>query len=69
MSNEIQKDDVTLPGGFRNLIIHGTGVIHEIKAIESRKDGSVTLTVTYSKEEDPEEADFEVIQPKQIENE
>jgi hypothetical protein len=77
MSNEIQKDERILPGGLG--IIDGGQII---KAESDYQKGTLTLTVApppryvtldevvegYLNSKNPtEDADFEVVQPKQIE--
>ena len=74
MSNEIQKDDVILPGGLGSVTIGSTGQAHQVTAIENKSDGSVTITLGavvqkyLDKKANIEDAEYEIIQPKQIKN-
>ncbi len=71
--HELQKDDFILPGDLGNVIIGSTGEKRKVTKISAnKKDGSVTISI--SKVVDhylngitvTEDAEFEVIQPKQI---
>ncbi len=42
-TNEIQNDDITLPGGLGTVVV--AGVTREITQFFAKKDGSVTLTI------------------------
>lgn len=65
MSNELQKDDFLLPGNL------GTVNGREIKQIK-KKDGAITITISdvvqkyLDKKNNIEDAEFEIIQPKQL---
>lgn len=72
MSNEVQKKDFILPGGLGTASIGG-----QIRPITEIKKGNKTRTVTltfgivaklFLDRHPTEDADFEVLQPKQIEN-
>lgn len=80
MSNELQKDDITLPGGLGFVTMASNGIPREIKQVVANNDGSVTITVgknIYDHYSDKsleeineilktEDADFEIIEPKQL---
>jgi hypothetical protein len=76
MSNELQKDKLYLPGNLGTVRTVETNNAHNIKSVEKRNDDSVTLTLSPAKpwcaafieHMQTEDADFEIIEPKQIEN-
>ena len=75
MNNELQKDDLLLPGNLGNVVIASTGQNRTVnKMSKNNKDGSVTITlgqvVDHYLNGIPvtEDAEFEVVQPKQISN-
>lgn len=44
MNKELQKDYLVLPGGLGSVTIASTGQTHPITVLESKSDGSITLT-------------------------
>jgi len=70
MGNEIQKDDFMLQGGLGSVTVASTGKKMNItKLINNEKDNCFIMTMSpIRKIEVTEDADFEVVQPKQISN-
>lgn len=64
---EIQNKEMVYPGNLGTATWFN-GQVTDITQIESNKDGSVTLTFSPRKNTEPEteEAQFEIIQPKQL---
>jgi hypothetical protein len=75
MSKELQKDDYLLPGDLGTVTIASTGKVSKVtNMVKNKSDGSVTLTLSQIVDHYlngvpvTEDADFEIVQPKQIEN-
>jgi len=73
MNNELQKDDFILPGDLGNVTIANTGETRKITNLQTNnKDKSVTITLSsvvdlyFNGITKTEDAEFEIIQPKQI---
>lgn len=69
MDNQLQNDEMYLPGPIGTAQIGGR--VSDITAIEKRKDGSVTLTITPRIQQLPpseatEDINHEPVPPKQL---